>query len=94
MKIDIVDFSGGGEASTALYVDGKYLFGGDCYHDKIDDYVEGFLAGVKKVRKVFPNQSEVKYHSLTEAAAEKFAETGDSFPKKFPFKKYKLEVGI
>ena len=70
MKIDIVDFSGGGEVSTALYVNGEYLFGGDYYHDKIDDYVEGFLAGVKKGEESFPNQSEVKYHSLTEAARE------------------------
>jgi hypothetical protein len=47
MKLITVDFSGGGEGITALYIDGVLYKYGDYYHDKISDWIRGFIEGVK-----------------------------------------------
>jgi len=49
MKTTVVDFSGGGDGITALYLDGKLHKYGDYYHDKIDENIDGFLDGVQYV---------------------------------------------
>ncbi len=49
IKATIVDFSGGGDGITALYLDGVLHTYGDYYHNKIDDTIGGFLDGVKYV---------------------------------------------
>ena len=59
MKIDIVDFTNGGDGVTAVYVDGKLHRHGDPYHDSITQWIDGFVAGLKfakvkvKVNKVY-----------------------------------------
>jgi len=40
-------FSNGGDGVTALYIDGSLQVTGDAYHDKIDEYLEGFTEGLK-----------------------------------------------
>lgn len=49
MELVIVDFSGGGDGITALYIDGKLHFYGDYYHNKINEKIEGFIDGVSYV---------------------------------------------
>jgi hypothetical protein len=46
MKLTIVDFSGGAEGITALYIDGKLHTYGDYYHNKITEWINGFIAGL------------------------------------------------
>lgn len=46
-RLTIVDFTGGGDGVTALYVNGDLQKYGDYYHDKIDNWIEGFEAGIK-----------------------------------------------
>jgi hypothetical protein len=36
-----------GEGVTAIYIDDVLLKYGDYYHDKIDDWIKGFLEGVR-----------------------------------------------
>ena len=43
MTITKVDFSMGGDGMTALYKDGIKIKEGDYYHDKIDQFIEGFI---------------------------------------------------
>ena len=43
MKIVSVDFQMGGDGRTALYLDGKKIKEGDAYHDKIEDFIKGFI---------------------------------------------------
>lgn len=48
-KIDItvVDFSGGGDGITAMYINGLLNQYGDYYHNKIDETIGGFIEGTK-----------------------------------------------
>lgn len=48
MKVDVVDFSGGGDGYTALYVDNKLHTYGDYYHDKIGDWINGWVAATEE----------------------------------------------
>lgn len=48
MQIDIVRINPEGDGVTALYIDGGMHIYGDYYHDKIDNWVEGFLAGLRR----------------------------------------------
>ena len=38
---------GDGDGVTGMYFDGKLITYGDYYHNKIDDYISGFLDGMK-----------------------------------------------
>jgi len=42
-----VDFTGGGDGVYAIYIDGSLHKYGDYYHDKIEDWIQGFIDGVK-----------------------------------------------
>ena len=46
-KLISIDFGGGGDGTTILYVDGKLEMYGDYYHDKIDDKINGFAQGLE-----------------------------------------------
>lgn len=86
MKIDIVTFDDS-ENVMGIYIDGQLECHGDSYHDRMYEYTEGFVAGIKLVGK----DVQVKEHILTQEAQEKFSCDGYDFPKKFPFRKWKLE---
>lgn len=42
-----VDFTGGGDGVYALYIDGYLHKYGDYYHDKIEDWITGFVEGLE-----------------------------------------------
>lgn len=46
-KIVSVDFQMGGDGMTALYLDGKKIKDGDYYHDKIEQFIEGYVFALK-----------------------------------------------
>lgn len=46
MKIDIVKINPEGDGVTALYINDALWTYGDYYHDKIDDWIQGFLEGL------------------------------------------------
>jgi len=46
-RLTVVDFTNGGDGVTALYVNGQLEKYGDYYHDKIDEWIKGFEAGIK-----------------------------------------------
>jgi hypothetical protein len=47
MDIVRITFNESGDPLYGLYVDGKYIIGGDYYHDKAEYKIEGFLAGLR-----------------------------------------------
>jgi hypothetical protein len=47
MIIDIVYINPEGDGVTAVYIDGDLHTYGDYYHDKIDDWVRGFIDGLR-----------------------------------------------
>jgi hypothetical protein len=47
MQVTVVKFNPEGDGVTALYIDGKKHTHGDFYHDKIDDWIAGFIEGLK-----------------------------------------------
>jgi hypothetical protein len=62
MKITIV--ADDGDGPTGIYVDGKLFKSGDYYHDKISDWAEGFVAGLKHAGKDI--EEEQLYASLSD----------------------------
>jgi hypothetical protein len=57
MKFTIVVFNWEGDGVTALYVNGKYHIHGDYYHNKIGDWIDGFLAGLKFAKQEFSQET-------------------------------------
>jgi len=47
LTIDIVKFNPEGDGVTAIYIYGVLFTYGDYYHDKIDDWVQGFIDGLE-----------------------------------------------
>ena len=47
-KIEWVKISPETDGVDGLYINGKLVTQGDYYHDKISDYIAGFLAGLKR----------------------------------------------
>ncbi len=47
--ISIVDFTGGSDGVTALYINDKLYKYGDDYHDKIRIWIPAFIEGLKMV---------------------------------------------
>lgn len=52
-RVDIISFHDkeedpdcDGDGITGFYIDGKFMFSGDYYHDKIDDYIQGYIDGM------------------------------------------------
>ena len=85
MKIDIVTFCPE-EDIIAIYVDGKLYMFGDSYHDKMKQFVDGFIDGINLVS----SNIEIKRYELIEKSSERFIENGAcDFPSRFPFKNYK-----
>ena len=50
MKIQIVHINPEGDGATALYVDDELHTHGDYYHNKIGDWISGFLDGLEFAR--------------------------------------------
>lgn len=46
MKIQIVKFNPEGDDVTAMYINDALWTYGDYYHDKIDNWIQGFLEGL------------------------------------------------
>ena len=42
-----VDFTGGGDGVHAIYIGGNLHKYGDYYHDKIEEWMEGFVGGLE-----------------------------------------------
>jgi hypothetical protein len=81
MKIVKVDMTGGGDGVYALYIDDKLVIYGDYYHNKINEYIDGFLAGLKygKVKSTF---KKIRLEDDNEWIKE-VSEDGGIPPKKF-----------
>lgn len=47
LTVTTVDFTGGGDGVYALYVEGKRIRYGDYYHDKIQNWIDGFKESLK-----------------------------------------------
>lgn len=47
MNITIVEFAPETDSVIASYIDGTLYEWGDCYHDKIDKWLDGFINGLK-----------------------------------------------
>jgi hypothetical protein len=64
--------SGGCDGVTALYIDDKLIMYGDYYHDKIDDCIRGFVAGLRfaNVECSFDTVSLDSEHELVEEVSE------------------------
>ncbi len=63
---------------TALYRDGKLHTSGDYYHDKIDDWLTGFEAGMREVN---PETPPIKSLVAQGKSAEKIAQGLKAVPK-------------
>lgn len=51
MNVTVVKFNPDGDGVTALYLHGKLFKYGDYYHDKIDEWIEGFISGLEYISK-------------------------------------------
>lgn len=51
-----VTFDNGGDTVSGLYIDNLLETHGDWYHHKIDDYIDGFISGLRWIKKgyVYP----------------------------------------
>lgn len=49
INLTTVNFCGNGDGITAIYIDGDLFKYGDYYHDKIDEYITGFVDGLKYI---------------------------------------------
>ena len=47
LDVCVVDFKGGGDGIEAIYINGELHHYGDYYHDKISDWIKGFIEGLK-----------------------------------------------
>lgn len=84
MKIDIVKFNPEGDGVTAVYIDGKLHTHGDYYHDKIDNWVEGFIDGLKFAEVSFDEDG----HDIPGDKCKLIHEMGHSPPLRWPDRKY------
>lgn len=80
MKFTVVKFNYEGDGVTALYIDGKLHTHGDYYHNKIDEWIDGFLAGIKHLN--WPMQQETHY--IPGEKCEPIWENGESPPEQWP----------
>lgn len=83
MKIDIVDFRGGGEGDVGVYIDGDLYTQGSDYDDKIDKWIEGFLEGLKYAGISYKE----KYLDASADWVEAIKEDGEDLPQKWPTKR-------
>lgn len=84
VKVSIVTFPGGDGEVKACYVDGQLEFYGDYYHDKIDEKVEGFILGLKYIKKSYIYNLVVEVEKLDcsdHDMNERISELGDVPPK-------------
>lgn len=81
MEVVTVDFRGGGDGVLALYVGGNLYKYGDEYHDKIEDYIRGFVDGLKFILGIAMTYEKItlhQYHPLID----KVCSEGYSPPEK------------
>lgn len=83
MKFTVVKFNPEGDGVTALYIDGKLHIHGDYYHNKIDEWIDGFLAGSKHLN--WPMQQEAHY--VPSDNCKPIYEDGQEPPPKWPDKR-------
>jgi hypothetical protein len=69
---------------TALYIDGKLHTSGDYYHDKIDDWINGFIAGLEFAEVKF----ELDEHHIPGDDCLPIHQDGEPPPEKWPDRKY------
>jgi hypothetical protein len=60
LKLDVVFFGDATGETSALYIDGELELQGDAYHDKIDQYINGYMDGLEYAGM----NIDVKRHSL------------------------------
>lgn len=92
MKFTIVTFDPLGDAiPKALYIDGELYKYGDYYHDKIDEWIDGFIEGVKYTKAEIDIE-EVECNN--DSYNEEIAEMGDSPDEVLDLNKLKDESSI
>ena len=66
--VTVVDFTGGGDGVTAVYIDGYLEFYGDEYHDDISSKVDGFILGLEWIKKnyIYPLVVEREEYTVTD----------------------------
>jgi hypothetical protein len=52
VTIQLVKIYPEGDGAAALYIDGTKYISGDSYHNKIDGWIEGFLAGLWYIHEI------------------------------------------
>ena len=58
MSYRIINYNPDGDGITVLYLDGELVTFGDYYHDKIDNYLEGYFDALELDQ---PNHESIKY---------------------------------
>lgn len=84
MRLCRVSFAYESDGVTALYIDGKLHTHGDYYHDKIDDWINGFIEGLKYAGQ----QVTVASDQIPEEKCIPICQEGREPPAKWPDKKY------
>lgn len=90
MKIDIVTFDDS-ENVMGIYVDGKIHLFGDNYHDRMYEFTEGFVAGLKLANK----DIEIKEHVYDSYCPNRFvavlmSDSGQLFRSEVELVKFKI----
>lgn len=81
MKLDIVHFDAYGDGVIAIYINDKLYTYGDEYHDRMSNWITGFLDGLKYAEVDFvENRLEVCYAKHNTRFLKKIVEQGQSPP--------------
>ncbi len=83
-KVNVVSFNPEGDGVTALYINGKYHSHGDYYHDKIDHWINGFIAGLTHAGVSVERMED----SIPGDKSEAIWQDANEPPKNWPDKKY------
>lgn len=83
MKIVVVSFNPEGDGVTAMYVDGRRYTYGDYYHNKIDDWIKGFVGALEYLA----TQMTVEYDAIPGEKCKPILNGGEP-PEKWPDRKY------
>ena len=82
MRIQIVKIHPEGDGITALYINGRLFTHGDHYHNKIDNWISGFLQGLRfaKDEGWCVTILESSYYTEDEKLVEDICEMGGALP--------------
>jgi len=84
---------GGGDGITALYIDGKLYAYGDYYHDKIDDFIRGFVDGLSYAKIEFDYKLIQLEHDnkwVEDVSRKGITSPPENYLELFPEVKYKI----